>query len=134
MSFDTTKSYNIQFVVQDKLSSYTVDFILTQGVPHVSFRRNKIGINNANPTCALDVKGDFKRNGNYLPVMYLKGSQDVYDSITSDISNHIAVLVVDQNGKVYFYSDQGAGTIYFTSFDHTGTVSYISLDSSGNWN
>lgn len=123
-TFSSSLSYYIQFTVHDKISSYIVEITLTQGVPLIAFRKGLI-----------DIHGNIKRNGNFIAATYStsEGGDNVLDNITSDISNNIPVLVINQSGKVFFYSDQSGGNYYFTSFDHSGNISYVYIDSTGTW-
>lgn len=56
-------SYYVQFLVTDKLTSDTITLTVPQGTPLLSFRRKKVGVNNRNPSAALDIVGDFVLNG-----------------------------------------------------------------------
>lgn len=66
VSLDADYSYNIQFYVSDKITSDTIVITLSQGTPLISKRRKMVGINNRNPTAALDVTGEIKMNGYYV--------------------------------------------------------------------
>lgn len=56
-------SYYVDFMAYDKLSNDTIQFVVRQGIPLLSYRKKKVGINNPNPSCALDVNGDIAMNG-----------------------------------------------------------------------
>lgn len=62
LNLDPDYSYYVQFLVTDKLSSDTVVLTVPQGTPLLSFRRKKVGVNNRNPSAALDVTGDISMN------------------------------------------------------------------------
>jgi len=63
LSLVKEKAYNIQIKVTDKLSTLTVSLFVSKGVPLVSFRSGKVGINNNDPQAALDVEGNIAMNG-----------------------------------------------------------------------
>lgn len=63
VTLDADYSYNVEFYVSDKITSDTVVITLPQGTPLISKRRKMVGINNQNPTAALDVNGEIKMNG-----------------------------------------------------------------------
>lgn len=73
LSLDTELSYDIHLLIRDKLdtyASYDDYFVIPQGKPLVSLRKRngtydfpRVGINNTNPTEALDVAGNVKCSG-----------------------------------------------------------------------
>lgn len=63
IELDADYSYNVQFLVRDKLTSDTITITIPQGTPLISFRRKKIGINKREPVTALDVDGDLSLGG-----------------------------------------------------------------------
>ena len=73
LSLDTELSYDFHLLVRDKLdtyASYDDYFVIPQGKPLVSLRKRdgtydfpRVGINNPNPTEALDVAGNVKCSG-----------------------------------------------------------------------
>ena len=89
ISLDPDYSYHIQFYLLDKLTSEVFTVTLPAGTPLVSKRRKMVGINNRNPTSALDVVGEIKQNGVY--VLGFVGS------IEGDFNNY-------KSGGVYHYS------------------------------
>lgn len=66
ISLDSDYSYDIQFVVSDKLTSDTFTVTLPSGTPLISKRRKKLGINNRRPQSALDVSGEITMNGVFV--------------------------------------------------------------------
>lgn len=50
-------SWNLEIRITDKLTSYTFAVIIPQGIPSISIRRKKVGINNRNPQAALNIVG-----------------------------------------------------------------------------
>ncbi len=79
VSLDADYSFNIQFMAVDKLTSDKFTATLPQGIPLVSKRRKKVGINNKNPQSALDVVGEVRMNGFYVMglVAALDGTEDL---------------------------------------------------------
>lgn len=73
IELDENKSYNLHILVQDKLGALTscdLYVVLAQGTPIIALRKRnatynypRVGINNPNPTEALDVAGNIKMNG-----------------------------------------------------------------------
>ncbi len=64
-NLDPNFSYYVQFIVSDQLK--TTDYVtitIPQGTPLLAFRNKKVGINNRNPSEALDVNGNGKISGN----------------------------------------------------------------------
>ena len=57
ITFDPEFSFDIQLQVTDMLTTFTVQIFLNKGTPLVAFRAKRIGINQNNPSCALDVSG-----------------------------------------------------------------------------
>ncbi len=61
--FMAALSYTIQVAVIDTISaalgtSTTATFILSQSIPIVTFKNAMVGVNNPNPSCALDIVGN----------------------------------------------------------------------------
>jgi hypothetical protein len=63
VSLDPDYSYNVQFYIEDKLTSNILTVTIPQGTPLISKRRKRVGINNRNPQSALDVVGEIMMNG-----------------------------------------------------------------------
>lgn len=63
ISLDANYSWYIEFEVSDQLTSDSVILTVPQGIPLMSFRKKKVGINNRNPASALDVNGTIRMNG-----------------------------------------------------------------------
>lgn len=76
LSLNTELSYDFHLLIRDKLdhyASYDDYFVIPQGKPLVSLRKRngtygypRVGINNPNPTEALDVAGNIMMNGMYV--------------------------------------------------------------------
>lgn len=93
ISLDPDYSYNVQFYLLDKLTSEIFTFTLPAGTPLISKRRKKVGINNRNPTSALDVVGEIKQNGIYV-LGYV-------GKVEGDFNNY-------KDGGIYHYIGTGA--------------------------
>lgn len=63
---DADSSFDFQVVIEDSLSSMSVDFVIPQGTPLLALRKKRVGINTPNPNCALDVVGDASISGALL--------------------------------------------------------------------
>lgn len=61
--FDSDYSYQIYLCATDQLTVCEVYLSLPKGTPLVAYRSKMVGINNNQPTSALDVVGDIKQNG-----------------------------------------------------------------------
>lgn len=95
LNLDPDYSYYVQFLVTDKLSSDTVTLTVPQGTPLLSFRRQKVGVNNRNPSAALDVVGAVMMN-NVITLGYV-------GMITGDFNNYTT-------GGIYRYDGYGGVT------------------------
>ena len=83
LNLDSDYSYYVQFLVTDKLSSDAVTLTVPQGTPLLSFRRKKVGVNNRNPSGALDVVGAVMMNGfNVLGLVAALGNTEDFNSLT----------------------------------------------------
>lgn len=61
IDFDPNNQYVVEVRVEDEATMDKITLIVNKGMPLVSYRNKKVGINNPNPQGALDV-----RNGNIL--------------------------------------------------------------------
>ena len=69
LDLDPKHSYNVQFFVADNLTSNLSNLLtitIPQGTPLVSYRSEKVGINNRNPSETLDVNGNIKVSGGII--------------------------------------------------------------------
>lgn len=83
LNLDADYSYYVQFLVTDKLTSDTVTLTVPQGTPLLSFRRKKVGVNNRNPSGALDVVGSVMMNGfNVLGLVAALGNTEDLNDLT----------------------------------------------------
>ena len=65
-SLAANQSWDVHIQIRDQLdslSSLDLYYVIPQGTPLVALRKQKIGVNNPNPTAALDVTGDAKVSG-----------------------------------------------------------------------
>lgn len=65
-SLSANSSYDFHLQIQDKLgslSSLDLYYTVPQGTPLIALRKKKVGINNPNPSVALDVSGDIAGSG-----------------------------------------------------------------------
>lgn len=84
LNLDAEYSYYVEIDARDKLSYDRVTLTIPQGTPLLSFRRKKVGINNRNPSAALDVKGEVIMNGfNVLGVVAALGNTEDLNNLTS---------------------------------------------------
>lgn len=87
LNIDADYSYYVQFKVADKLTTDTITVTVPQGIPLLSFRRKKVGINKREPSAALDVDGSVMMNGfNVLGlVAVLTASEDLNNLVEGGI-------------------------------------------------
>ena len=84
VTFDPKKSYSINAVISDTVQTITITFPVTVGIPVMAIRRERVGINNADPQAALDVNGDIFQNG--AAILGYKGQLGV-DGAAVDLNN-----------------------------------------------
>lgn len=84
---DSDFSYYVQLYIADKLTKAYMTFTIPQGLPLLSFRKKKVGINRHNPQSALDVGGDIMMNGYKVQgfVKALDGTENLNDLKTGGI-------------------------------------------------
>lgn len=138
LSLDTETSYDFHLQIRDQLDVYTSYddyFVIPQGKPLVSLRKRndtynfpRVGINNPNPTEALDVAGNIMMNGAYVLGFvgtvagyfsnYKKGGLFRYDAATaiSDApgqSGMLEVLADDAGYVIQRFTEFAAGNKLF---------------------
>lgn len=138
LSLDTELSYDFHLLIRDKLdyyASYDDYFVIPQGKPLVSLRKRngtydypRVGINNPNPTEALDVAGNIMMNGTYVLGFvgnvsgyfssYKKGGLFRYDATTaiSDAPGQAGMLEVladDAGYVIQRFTEFAAGNKLF---------------------
>ena len=84
VTFDPKKSYSINAVISDTVQTITITFPVTVGIPVMAIRRERVGINNADPQAALDVNGDIFQNG--AAILGYKGQLGA-DGAAVDLNN-----------------------------------------------
>lgn len=84
---DSDFSFYVQLYIADKLTNAYMTFTIPQGLPLLSFRKKKVGINRHNPQSALDVGGDIMMNGYKVQgfVKTLDGTENLNDLKTGGI-------------------------------------------------
>ena len=80
ISLDVNNSYNVEVKVEDAFSEDVASDDVGPGIPLVSFRKHKVGINLNEPTSALDVVGEIRQNGN--------GILGYIGTISNDFNNY----------------------------------------------
>lgn len=84
LTLDSDFSYYVEISVADKLTSDNVTLTIPQGIPLMSYRRKRVGINNRNPQSALDVNGCISMNGfNVFGFVFALGDSENLDELTS---------------------------------------------------
>lgn len=82
MNLDVNMSYDFHIEIRDAMEKSVITdlyYLIPQGTPLVSLRKQKVGINNPNPQSALDVTGEIHMNG--YPVMGI-----IQTSVEDDVS------------------------------------------------
>lgn len=122
ISLDSDLSYYIEFQAYDKLSNDKVIVTISQGTPLVSFRQKKVGINNKNPTTALDVNGIIKMNNHNVHgfVKAISG-EDFNEIIEPGIYFYVGSIVsdnipIDEGGFLEVIAHLNVVLQRFTSF------------------
>lgn len=103
VSLDADYSYDVQFYVSDRITSDTIVITLPQGTPLISKRRKRVGINNRNPTAALDVSGEIKMNG-FFVLGYV-------GEVIGDFNDYKEGGVYSYNGLSVSNAPDGAGLL-----------------------
>ena len=102
VNLDANYSWNVQVLIQDKLTSDTLNLVVGQGIPLMSFRTKKVGINVLNPTRSLDVGGDGIKCQPGTGVTYIAGCggnhAGLYVTKTTNASYWIPAVTVQTNG------------------------------------
>ena len=79
-------SWYVRFSMSDKFSSDSIDGTMLADVPLISFRQQKVGINNKTPNKALDVIGEIEMNGfNVQGFVRTSNNEDLDDILETGI-------------------------------------------------
>lgn len=105
VDLDSDYSYYIEFRVDDQLTHDSVIITIPQGTPLMSFRRQKVGINQRSPAEALDVNGNIKMNG-YM-VQGLVGDVDENTDLNSLTTSGIYFACSDTTDNHAPTTDRG---------------------------
>lgn len=92
VNLDANYSWNLQIYLQDKLTTDTITLTVSQGIPLVTFRTKKVGINVRTPTRSLDVAGDGIKCQPGIGVSYINGCA----------GNHAGLYVTKSVGANYW--------------------------------
>lgn len=81
VDLDANYSYYVEFKFGDALTYDSITFTIPQGIPLISFRKKKVGVNKREPNTALDVEGIISMNGlNVFGfINYLNNTEDLND-------------------------------------------------------
>lgn len=109
ISIDADYSWYVQFLVTDKLTSDIVTITIPQGIPLLSFRRKKVGVNKREPEVAFDIVGEMKQNGAYV--------MGYIGNVESDFNDY-------KSGGIFKYSGAGAS-------NSTGSAGLLEVVTSG---
>ena len=132
ITFDEGYAYDIKLYLNDALNNVVNAYTLPKATPVLALRDEKIGINNATPTCALDINGDVKINGNITSIGVVTTSS--FNSLTTP---GVYWFVDEDTGGYYMVEVLAYGNTIFqreTYQTGTQTLCYIrSKIGSGNW-
>lgn len=136
--FDSDYSYEICLCATDQITSCTVYLSLPKGTPLVAYRSKMVGINNNQPTSALDVVGDIKQNGEGVLGMvgildfdfdtiltggvYWYAASSALDNAPSTNNGFLLVLSFGVN-IIHLFTD---GTTLYTRAYNSGTEKWSS--------
>lgn len=102
VNLDANYSWNLQIYLQDKLTTDTITLTVSQGIPLVTFRTKKVGINVRNPSRSLDVAGDGIKCQPGTGVTYIAGCggnhAGLYVTKTLNASHWIPAVTIQTNG------------------------------------
>ncbi|MBP5597997.1 MAG: hypothetical protein J6Y02_21695 [Pseudobutyrivibrio sp.] len=116
-SLDANYSWYLEFEFKDRLTSESVSAIIAQGIPLMSYRQKKVGINKREPTKALDVNGDVAISGG------------------TSISGELQVLYTGVRAKqVRIRHETSGNMIAYVGYRSDGSGSWSIYDSNGNAN
>lgn len=125
VSFDSSKSYTLTFNFTDGISTSGVTYdpitmVIPVGTPTIAVRKQKVGINKADPTHTLDVTGDIAQNG-YTIVGYMGTVGDANSANLNDYTDT----------GYYFYGANSASISNFPSVSNPNSVCLLEVLSCG---
>jgi hypothetical protein len=129
LSFDINYSYNVEFEVADKLTSYTESFTVPQAIPLMSFRPNKVGIKNKDPQDSLDVNGGIIQNGVYIHGF--RGTKNGIDANTLTDGGYY--YVSNTTSALHYPSAASAGMLEVLSNGNGFVVQRLILTTGGTY-
>ena len=128
--FDSDYSYEICLCAADQITSCTVYLSLPKGTPLVAYRSKMLGINNNQPTSALDVVGEIKQNGEgvlgmvgildadfdtfFTSGIYWYAASSALDNAPSQYNGFLLVLSLGVN-TIHLFTD--GTTLYTRSYN-----------------
>lgn len=117
--FDTNYSYDVELRLTDRLSSYIYYTTISQGIPLVALRKNKVGINKTEPNYTLDVGGSINATGTIygtnVSSSYVYGNTSVYMRSYPVMGNQGSLSTTDLNNKT-------TGGIYYQATSSYATT------------
>jgi microcystin-dependent protein len=115
--FALSNDYNVQFAVMDKFSCVVCEFTVPKAIPLASLLNQKIGINNPNPTQALDVAG----NGAFSGSISSNGSNVVTEDLDVGFSKEWNTDICPP-GYLFENGQAVSRTVYARLFNCIGTI------------
>jgi hypothetical protein len=82
-NFDKDKTYQFEFVIRDKVNTYTFSGLLINGLPLIALRKERVGIN-----CVPDINGK--------PGLYINGNYVAFEKTIYEGSNSINNIIYDE--------------------------------------
>lgn len=142
VNLDANYSWNLQIYLQDKLTTDTITLTVSQGIPLVTFRTKKVGINVQTPTRSLDVAGDGIKCQPGIGVTFIKGCAGDHAGlyVTKSVNSNywIPGVTVQTNGgggwAIGNYNDESLEFAYGTKANidaNNNVVSHFYLTADG---
>lgn len=142
VNLDANYSWNLQIYLQDKLTTDTITLTVSQGIPLVTFRTKKVGINVRTPSRSLDVAGDGIKCQPGGGVSYINGCAGnhagLYVTKTVGANYWIPGLTIQTNGgggwAIGNYTNEALEFAYGTKANidaSNNVVSHIFLTADG---
>ena len=123
VSLESDYSYDVRFVVSDLLTTDYITVTLPPGIPLLSKRRKKLGINNRRPQAALDVVGGVKIDNLEGVLKATNGRIEIAEAGT-DYAEIPADFVVEQGTSgIWTYRKWNSGVVDCWALDMAATIS-----------